>query len=416
MGTICAGCVTVAIALLPTGLPAQDNRADPCPRAPQIFVERGTIQDVTNDPPCRLAFQSTGVRLTGTADGSRPDPGRFLVKDSRGRYYSTNADGWGATISVWSNDGTYLTSFGSAGEGPGEFKSEWLALFVGAGDSLHVLDVNDWLVFSPEHRFVRQVPARQIGSANLLIEQETFLLYSGGRIVASSPHPSTEDAYFRIVNPDGSLDDTFGTLEDGTGTAGHYGHDRAMAYLAGNKYFWAAPSLEGASEYVLEEWDAVGAEGLPEEVRRPEIIRSLRRHQPWFRWTGNRNSSPAVRSLHATRDGLLVVQVWRPTEEYAEGMKRYEETMREGGRGWTPELDEEMSALAAELTHAVIEVIDVWSARLLASAAHPVGDVLRGDPLLPQGLFRNELTGYHYRIGEDGIPYVDIIEGVLEKK
>jgi hypothetical protein len=228
-----------------------------------VSVERGTIQDVTNEAPCRLVFRSTGVRLTGIADGSRPDPGRFVVKDGRGRYYSTNASGWESTISVWGSDGTYLTSFGSAGEGPGEFDSGWLAFFVGAGDSLHVLDFNDWMVFSPEHEFVRQIPARQIGGTHLLDEKETFALYYDGRILASSPHPSTADSYFRVVNPDGSLDGTFGTLEDGTGTAGHYGHDRAMAYLAGNKYFWAAPSLEGASEYVLEEWDVVGAEGGP---------------------------------------------------------------------------------------------------------------------------------------------------------
>ena len=401
--------------------PPAGSEASPCPSSGEYSYERVAIQDVTNEAACRLVFRSTGVRLTGVADGSRPDPGRVVVKDGRGRYYSTAADGWESRISVWSGDGAYLTSFGRAGEGPGEFMTgESLALFVGAGDSLHVLDSSDWIVFSPEHEFVRQFPARQVGSADALWENETFLLYYDGRIVASSPHPSTSAAYFRIVNPDGSLDGTFGTLEEGTGTAGHYGHDRSMAYFTGNKYFWAAPSLEGAGEYVLEEWDVVGAEGIPEEARRPEMIRSLRRHQPWFAWTGDRNSSPVVRSLHAAVDGsrfLLVVQVWRPTQEYAEAMARYERIMREGGGGeWTPELDQEMSALAAELTHAVIEVIDVGSARLLASDAYPVGEVMQGNPLLPQRFFRDELTGYVYRVGEDGLPEVEIVEGVLVAK
>ncbi len=55
-------------------------------------------------------------------------------------------------------------------------------------------------------------------------------------------------------------------------------------------------------------------------------------------------------------------------------------------------------------------------AQLLASVSHPVEDVMRGDPLLPQRLFRNEMAGYVYQVGEDGLPYVEILEGVLEKR
>ena len=75
-----------------------------------------------------------------------------------------------------------------------------------------------------------------------------------------------------------------------------------------------------------------------------------------------------------------------------------------------------MEVLRGTLTHAVIEVIDVRSAQLLASVSHPVADVMRGEPLLPQRLFRNEMTGYVYQVGEDGIPYVKILEGALEKR
>ena len=64
----------------------------------------------------------------------------------------------------------------------------------------------------------------------------------------------------------------------------------------------------------------------------------------------------------------------------------------------------------------VVEVTDVDSARILAFESHLLGDVMRSDALLPQRLFRNSLTGYFYRIGEDGVPYVEIVEAVLEKK
>ena len=372
--------------------PANDEPADaalevegePCPREPARAVFKGTVADVTNDPPCRLVFRPTGVRLNAVADGSRPDPGLLVVKDGRGRYYSTQADGWGPTISVWSADGSYLSSFGTTGDGPGEFASESLSLFVDAGDSLHVWDSYDWSVFSPEHEYMRQISSRVIGSGNRLRETETAVLLYDGRILAGDGHESNDNAYFRIVNRDGTLDDTFGTAEEGTGAGGHYGRDRAITYLAGHRSFWAAPSVQGSSEYALEEWDFLGDEGLSEGVRRPTIVQSLRRHQSWFKWAGDRNTSAFVGYLHITSGGLLYVLLWRPSEEYLEAMKPYEDRMTEG-RGWTMERQEEVDALGASLTHMVMEVIDVGSAQLLASATYPVGELIRGNAVLPHG-------------------------------
>ncbi len=75
-----------------------------------------------------------------------------------------------------------------------------------------------------------------------------------------------------------------------------------------------------------------------------------------------------------------------------------------------------MDELSETMVHMVVEVIDVDSAVLLASESHLLGDVMRGDAILPHLLFRNSLTGYVYTIGEDGVPYVEIVEGVLERK
>jgi len=121
-----------------------------------------------------------------------------------------------------------------------------------------------------------------------------------------------------------------------------------------------------------------------------------------------------VRSLHVTEDGLLYVQLWRPTSKYVEAIKRFKDRAEHGG-GWTAAM-EEMDELAESLTNIIVEVIDVNAGELLASATYPMGEAMQGDPLLPQGFFRNELTGYVYHVGEDGLPYVEIIEGVLEKR
>lgn len=389
---------------------ALDPVGNPCPRGPGRAYGRGTVEDVTNDPPCRLVFRPTGVRLTSLGDGSRPDPGQLVVKDSRGRYYSTEASGWGATISVWSEDGTYLSSFGSRGEGPGEFAGDYLSLLVDGGDSLHVHDIANWSLFSPDHEYVRRAPSRMMGRG----DRPTTVLYYDGRILSSDGSGAGSEAYFTMANRDGSLDEVFGTVEGGSGAGGQYGHERAIAYRAGYGSFWAAPSQRGSTEYALEEWYPVGDEGLPEEERIPVIVRTLHRHQPWFTWTGNRYTSPAVLYLHITEDDLLYVHMWRPSEEYLEAMKPFKDRMTDGG--WTMQIHDEVDALMDSLTHFVIEVIDVRSVQLLASETYPVAEALDGSPLLPHGFFRNEFTGYAYNIGEDGLPYVEIIEGMLVEK
>lgn len=407
-GTVVIRGWVLGVAILsapPLALAAQHDDAAPCPRGRVQAYEKGVVRAVTNEPACRLVFRPTGVRLTAVGDGSRPDPGRLVVKDGRGRYYSANADGWGPVVSVWSADGTYLSSFGQAGDGPGEFAGRDLTLFVDSGDSLHVRDISNWSVFSPDHRYVRRTTSRLMG----MDRQTTVILYNG-KILDSDGDYSTGDYYFRVVNQDGSLDRTFGTAREGTG-GGHYGHERAIAYLAGYRTFWAGPSWQGSNAYVLEEWDAEGetsADG-------PSITKSIRRDAPWFTWTGDRYSSPLVRTLHLTEAGLLYVQLWRPTAQYVEAIKRFRDDGEHGG-GFSLEAMERREALAESLTNIVIEVIDVHADVLLASATHPMGEALKGDPLLPQGFFRNELTGYVYKTGEDGLPYVEIIEGLLEKE
>ncbi|MYG81654.1 MAG: hypothetical protein F4187_07790 [Gemmatimonadetes bacterium] len=389
---------------------ALEPLGNPCPRGPGRVFERGAVEDVTNDPPCRLVFRPTGVRLAALGDGSRHDPGPLVVKDSRGRYYSTNATGWGATISVWSEDGSYLSSFGRVGEGPGEFAGDYLALLVDGGDSLHVRDLANWSLFSPDHEYVRRAPSRMMGRG----DRETTVVYYDGRILSSDGSGAGSEAYFTMANRDGTLDEVFGTAEDGSGAGGHYGHERAIAYRAGYASFWAAPSQQGSTEYAFEEWYPVGDEGLLEEERVPVIVRTLHRHQPWFNWTGNRYTSPAVLYIHITADDLLYVHMWRPSEEYLEAMKPFEDRMTEGR--WTMQIQDEVDALMQSLTHFVIEVIDVRSEQLLASETYPVAEVMEGDPLLAQRFFRNEFTGYAYNIGEDGLPYVEIIEGMLVEK
>ena len=93
-------------------------------------------------------------------------------------------------------------------------------------------------------------------------DRETTVLYYDGRILSADGSGAGSEAYFTMANRDGTLDEVFGTAEDGSGAGGEYGHERAIAYRAGYASFWAAPSQQGSTEYTFEEWYPVGDEGL----------------------------------------------------------------------------------------------------------------------------------------------------------
>ena len=68
--------------------------ADPCPREPaRIFPPGAETEIEDGQVPCRAGFRRTGVRLTADRDGSRPDPGPRVVRDSRGRTGDWHAAG-----------------------------------------------------------------------------------------------------------------------------------------------------------------------------------------------------------------------------------------------------------------------------------------------------------------------------------
>jgi hypothetical protein len=58
------------------------------------------------------------------------------------------------------------------------------------------------------------------------------------------------------------------------------------------------------------------------------------------------------------------------------------------------------------LTEGLFEVIDTRSGELLASDLHPAGAARQ---FAPRALFQGSLTGYRYKEGDDGLPFVEIV-------
>ena len=356
----------------------------PCPRnSPQSFDPGRVTVIEEGELPSHLVFRPTGIRLRAVPDGSRPDPGTMVVRDSQGRLYTANAPGWEAVISVWDPHGEYVTSFGRPGEGPGELSGR-LNIFLDGQDRLHVRDNSlSWSVFSSGHEFLWRVSANAMQGL-----VRTTAILDNGMALTSNDGYADRTRYFHLVDSTGALYRTFAPVGDEVSGAG-VSLWRTLAYGGGDT-FWAGPVLGDPRGYLLEEW------GLDGTLRR-----AFRREASWFDPRDEENRV-AVEYLHIDESGLLYVVVIRATEGFAEAMKK----ARRLGQRLTRE---ERSAL----TEAVVEIIDTRSGELLASEVYPVSEARE---LVPTQLFRGIKQGAVYREGRDGIPSVTIVSVDLEAR
>ena len=118
-------------------------------------LDDGVIADESVCSDCFIELEPV-VRL-----GKLEDPGSYDVladvsRDSRGRYYVAPAQA-GDRILVYGPDGTFETTMGPPGDGPGEVSWFIKRMEPGPGDTLYVVDegLRRMTVFSPEHLLVR---------------------------------------------------------------------------------------------------------------------------------------------------------------------------------------------------------------------------------------------------------------------
>ena len=371
--------------------PAPGGRVgdDPCPRKAERAFGPGEVVVLKDEAaPCRVTFVKTGVRLTGIAGGSRPDPGRTVLRDSKGRFYSANARGFPSVVSVWDRGGRYLRSFGREGEGPGEFSAKGaLTLFMDGRDRLHVRDGGlGWSVFTPESEFVRRVPAHLMD-----VSRDATLILDDGAALTSARSYGERSNYFLIIDSAGGERAAFGPVEAEVARS-RVSLARRKAY-AGGSTFWAGPVSGETQAYLLEEW---GVDG--------KLRRAFRREVPWYEWRGEERISPSVVQLHVTETGLLIVSLFLPTKAYGEAYDRAE---REGRL--RPSREERLA-----LAEVAFEVIDARSGVLLASERYGALKVRRE---VPPAYFRGGTLGYVYsEEGEGGLPMVEMVKMELKAK
>lgn len=365
----------------------------PCPLPTPQPIDSGaevTIGDM--DPPCHLEFSETGIVLRSDPNGEHPDPGHLILQNSRGHYYSAGARGFQSTVSVWDGDGSYITSFGTAGDGPGEISTYGIqSLFLDQRDRIHVLDLSDrWSLFGTDHTFLGSVSMDQIGGFG-----QTALIGNGRILTSPTIYSQATSHYFHIADSTGAIVSRFAPVDPQVIADGQIA-SRKIAYTGGSS-FWASPLIVSPgyspSGYVLEEWSLQG-----------ELMRTLRRDVPWhpIAWPPPPPSPSGidlpyrpthVSDLHLDDRGILLVAIvsqsesWRPMTFEAYGQL-------------TPE--ERISMYDVRL-----EAIDTASGTLLVS------QILENGRLRSGGIVPGTNTAFEIEVGEDLLPMARMLEYLL---
>ena len=109
-----------------------------------------------------------------------------------------------------------------------------LSLFIDDEDNVHVRDgALRWSVFSSEHEFLRRVSAVAMGGL-----PGTTVILDGGWALASDgrgPDPAED---FRVVDPTGAIQRTFGRARDGMAER----PDRPIAYVGRRHLLGGSPA------------------------------------------------------------------------------------------------------------------------------------------------------------------------------
>jgi hypothetical protein len=203
------------------------------------------IKDVER-PPFKIELTEVAVLPDSVY---RPGDHFSITVDRRGRFYIA-AGGPGGVyrgkVFVFDSAGRYLTSFGRAGKGPGEYGDAPLVADR-TGDTIVAFDGSQVTVLTPNYNYVRrQNFAFAIRSSPVTLSNGNAIIEQGGRGWLPSPSSSTYPG--RIIVFDGNWKEIrrFQTTTDAT-----LGPNYTSASGTG---IWR----QFSHSYELEQWDANG--------------------------------------------------------------------------------------------------------------------------------------------------------------
>ena len=266
---------------------------------------RDTVVIDDTSYPCRLYFRETGIVLRGDSAKGVSQPGQFVARDSKGRFFS-NIAGDQSRIAVWNPDGSFDRLLGQAGPGqPAAPRTQFApVVYVDGDDRIYVRWGGGlWSVYEPTLQFLGRipVPSSQTRHANAV--------FSGGFIMSSSGIRGDQLEYFRRYGVGGGAP-AFGTIP----LEIRHGSSFRGIVAADDTTFWAGPDPADDDGYSLERWTIRG-----------ERVSGFRREVPWFPRTGlspERADSaapprPTVNPMNVDAEGMVLVytlianEAWR---------------------------------------------------------------------------------------------------------
>jgi hypothetical protein len=350
------------------------SRADDCVRPPPRDFTVGEVVRIDADGPgpCAIVFEETGVQLVADSAGRRPDPGRRIIRDARGRYLSAMARGFDAFVAVWDSSGAFVQALGGPGGGPGELsETGTISLFTDAKGRIHVRDGRpDWSIFDEDMHFLSKAPAASIGGL-----YGRTIVFDDGTVLAAHPVAGSRRHYFHIADLTGRTIRRFAPYED---PRVHRRRDRQVV-RAGADRFWAAPVEIDGSGYVLELWNTRG-----------ELLRTVRRDVEWFPATGpvddpSSPPPPNLEILTVDSSGIVITTSAIPNQN------------------WVPR--DRQSREVAQYYDLMIEAIDTRTMTLLVSERLAGSKV---DRLIPQ-CFSGIRQCYRLKEDDRALPIVSIV-------
>ncbi len=274
----------------------------PQPSAAQTVVE---IDDrvacatcvIEVGPPLALALPADRFSFTTL-------PGSEIARDSEGNYIAAPVEG-DALVVVFGPDGSYMSSYGRMGPGPGQFASDVpLLMEVGDGDVLYAIDLLQLHTLAPR-------AARSLDQVRMPVQAADAVVLKDGRIaVQAAVRSELGNTTIRILRPDGTIEASIGASET-TAHPGRRGMDRRVLGRSNDRAdVWSAH----VNRYRLIRYAPDGSERA-----------RIERASEWFRPYTDRTpgapfrapADPRVVDIRQDADGLLWVAIGRAPASFS---------------------------------------------------------------------------------------------------
>ncbi len=314
-----------------------------------IALDAQVVVEIGDDIACSECAIEAGspVALVAPADGLwfSSLSGVRVSRDSEGNFIAAPVEGE-ALIAVFGPDGTYRSSYGRIGGGPGEFATNMpLLIEVGEGDVLYAINRVHLHTLAPRAETTLdqvRMPVRVMGDAVVLRD---------GIAVEAMVRTESGVTTVQLLRPDGTIAESMGTTGTSNEPSG-LGLRRVLGRSNDHMDVWSAPP----NRYRITRY---GPDGQPKT--------RIERTSGWFRANLafrpgaplQAPANPIVSGIHQDADGLLWVAVSRAPRSFSPLVPG----LRPGARGEMPVSE---SVDFNRFLHTTVEVLDPVAGEVVA--------------------------------------------------